>query len=295
MPFAIPDWILELHRDLEQRGALDPLGTARLIDEGARLRGVAAVRDGLTVSLSRPFQVAEHAPEHSPAIYELQARIRHEDRVVLARDRLIVDNHGYPNTHLDSLNHVGLDGTWHDGSAADVDLPTSYIAGWAQHGLITRGVFLDVASIRETGWIQPGNPVTREDLAAAEARAGVTLEPGDAALLCMGRDEFEASGTSYEALTARPQALPGVGEDGLRWLAERGCSMLLWDFLEASEARLVGHLLIWGIGLLLIDNCDFRSCRKAMQGREKLAGLLCVAPLWIPSATGCLVNPQMLL
>ncbi len=139
MPFTVPDWILELHRGLEEIGALDPLGTARLIDVDARLRGVAAVRDGLTVSLSRPFQIAEHAPEQSPAVYELQARIRHDDRVVLARDRLIVDNHGYPNTHLDSLNHVGLDGTWHDGSPADVDLPTSYIAGWAQHGLMTRG------------------------------------------------------------------------------------------------------------------------------------------------------------
>jgi len=69
---------------------------------------------------------------------------------------------------------------------------------------------------------------------------------------------------------------------------------LLWDFLEASEAWLVGHLLIWAIGLVLVDNTDFTECRRVMQGRELQAGLVSVAPLRMPSATGCLVNPLLL-
>src|SRR3954470_6683166 len=113
---VVPEWVEQLHRELESRGEISALGTARLIDNEARLRAVSTVRDGITVSLSRPLQVAEHAPEHSPSRYELQATSRSLGRLILARDRLIVDNHGYPNTHLDGLNHIGLDETWHDGS-----------------------------------------------------------------------------------------------------------------------------------------------------------------------------------
>jgi len=292
--FAVPDWIETLHRSWQERHRGEVLGSARLIDEAARLRAVSSVVSGKVVSLSRPLQVARFDTPERTSRYHLEQSIRQVDRMVLARDRLTVDNHGYPNTHLDGLNHIGVDGTWCDGSPASLDGSTSSIKEWAEHGLITRGVFIDVASGRDGGWVEPGRPVTAGELAAAERRAGVDIEPGDAVLLRMGRDRYEADGRLYEAFTIGAGPTPGIGEDGIRWLADRQPSMLLWDFLEASESPLIAHMLIWAVGLLLVDNCDFALCCSALQNREHQAGLVAIAPLRLARATGCPVNPLFL-
>src|SRR6266446_3145490 len=46
----------------------------------------------------------------------------------------------------------------------------------------------------ETEWADPAKPVSGEDIDSALAVAGVTFEPGDALLLYMGRDKYEAAG-----------------------------------------------------------------------------------------------------
>jgi kynurenine formamidase len=176
-----------------------------------------------------------------------------------------------------------------------LETSASSIADWAEHGLVTRGVFLDVAAARGAPWIAPGEPVTNDDLLRAQDRAGVGLEPGDAVLLCMGRDQYEADERPYEALIGGSAPVPGIGEEGIRWLAEHRPGILLWDFLEASESPLVAHMLIWAVGLPLVDNCDFRACRDAMKHRRIQTGLVSVAPLRIQLATGCPVNPLLLL
>jgi kynurenine formamidase len=86
---------------------------------------------------------------------------------------------------------------------------------------------------------------------------------------------------------------PGLGEGGVRWLSERNVAALLWDFMEASEAPYLGHLLIWAQGLAVVDNCDFAACRRLVQEKREAAGLLCVSPLRVAGATGCLVNPLL--
>ena len=55
------------------------------------------------------------------------------------------------------------------------------------------------------------------------------------------------------------------------------------------------HSLIWAIGLVLIDNCDFGAARAALAAAAKGTGLLVVAPLRIPGGTGCMVNPLLLI
>jgi hypothetical protein len=69
---------------------------------------------------------------------------------------------------------------------------------------------------------------------------------------------------------------------------------LCWDFLDAvhvSEPSIPVHLLIWAIGLLLVDNCDLRPAVDATRESGSVFGGLVVAPPPIPRATGCLVGP----
>ena len=106
-------------------------------------------------------------------------------------------------------------------------------------------------------------PVSGDDLDAAIAAAGVTFEPGDALLLRMGRDAYEAAGHVYASSVGDPPP-PGIGWSGAEWIADHHASIVGWDFLDSShpsEPPGAVHSLIWAIGLVLIDNCDYGAAR----------------------------------
>jgi kynurenine formamidase len=77
------------------------------------------------------------------------------------------------------------------------------------------------------------SPVEADELDAAVAAGDIDLQPGDAVLIYMGRDAFEASGRTYGPIGDHPDGRPGLGHSGARWLAEHKISILCWDFLDA--------------------------------------------------------------
>lgn len=254
-PTEFPAW-LERLRAQAPFGPEDRAGTANRIDARARARGIAS----------------------------------------LTTDHLEIDCHGLHSTHLDALNHIGRHGTWYGGWAID-DPRGPSLADLADAGIVTRAVFADVPAVRGTAWVDPASPVTGDDIDAALAAAGVAFEPGDALLLRMGRDAWEDAGNLYTSMGGDPLP-PGAGVEAARWIADHGVSVLGWDFLDSGHpAQPPGavHMLIWAIGLVLIDNCDFAAARAALAAAGKATGLLVVAPLRIPGATGCTVNPLLLL
>jgi hypothetical protein len=112
-------------------------------------------------------------------------------------------------------------------------------------------------------------------------------------LLDMGRDRFEAAGNAYGG-----SRRPGLGQDGARWIADHGVSVLCWDFLDANhpdEPRITGHGLNWAIGLVLVDNCSFAGLGEAARSTGRGEGALVFGVLPMPGATGCNVNPVVLL
>jgi kynurenine formamidase len=194
-----------------------------------------------------------------------------------------------------SINHLSLDRTWYCGwEVDDADGPS--IGHLADHGLVTRGVVVDVPAARGTEWADPAHPVTGNDIDAALGRTGVEFEPGDALLLYMGRDRWEAAGKRYEG-TRSPWPVPGPGWSAARWMADHGVSILAWDFLDTNhpdEPQAPVHLLIWGIGLILIDNCELSAAATAARASGRITGQLVVAPVAVPGGTGCIVRPLLI-
>lgn len=279
----------------ELRTGAHPRGTLGHVDEAARRRGASAVRTGDCVSLARPLTTAAG---DEPPKFQLTAEFERQDRLLVGFDRIEVTQHGVDHTHLDAWNHYGLDGSFFPGVDAASPEDAS-VAPWAAAGVVTRGVLLDVTAVRGTAWVQPDRPVTTADLDAALARSGGELSPGDAALVYMGRDRFEAAGNRYPT---RPEAVgsgsprPGMGVDAAEWIARRRVSVVCWDFLDAvSDTEPPGgvHLLIWAIGLGLVDNCDLGPARDALTASDRHDGLLVLSPLRMPGATASLVNPLL--
>ncbi len=120
-------------------------------------------------------------------------------------------------THIDALNHFGLNGEIYNGFAADQHLGDR---GWRKAGaetippIVARGVLIDVAAAKGLDELPPGYRVAADDLRAALRRQAVELEPGDVALIRTGRMRKYAEGAAFAT------EAPGLGLDAARYLVE---------------------------------------------------------------------------
>jgi kynurenine formamidase len=288
LPAGYLAWLRELAAD-QRFGSGDRLGTVNLIDAAARARARDAIRTGDPVSLARPLTEGPSQRRDGRPAFALEV-FRADGPIGAGTDHLELDCHGRLNTHIDGLNHMGIDGTWYGGWRMD-DVGAPSIIEFARDGIITRAVHADVAAARGTPWVDADEPVTGADIDRALETTGVTFESGDALVLDMGRDRFEAEGHALPA-----DRWPGLGADGARWIVEHGVSVLCWDFLDAlhpDEPLAPVHMLNWAIGLVLVDNCD-HSRLRAVLGPDRATGALVVSPLPIDGATGNNVNPIVL-
>jgi len=127
-------------------------------------------------------------------------------------------------THIDALNHFGLDGKiWNGFSAAE----HAGDRGWQVAGaenippIIARGVMIDVAAAKGIDVLPEGYRVTRNDLKKALTRQETELRKGDVVLIRTGRMQRYADAEAY---MANP---PGMGLEAARFLVEENGAMIV--------------------------------------------------------------------
>ena len=106
-----------------------------------------------------------------------------------AKDYIGVDYHNDGHSHIDALCHVAFDGELYNGRAVDSVTSEGAAADTIEavkHGLVGRGVLLDMPRLRGLPWLEPGEHVFREDLESAEREQGVTVARGDILLVRTG-------------------------------------------------------------------------------------------------------------
>jgi kynurenine formamidase len=127
-------------------------------------------------------------------------------------------------THIDALNHFGLNGKIWNGFEAREHLGDR---GWKKTGaetlppVIARGVLIDVAAARGLDMLPPGYRVRKADLQAALTRQGIKLRQGDVVLIRTGRMKL------YETAEAYMDNPPGMSLDAARFLIEEGGAMMV--------------------------------------------------------------------
>jgi len=127
-------------------------------------------------------------------------------------------------THIDALNHFGLDGKiWNGFSAAE----HAGDRGWQVAGaenippIIARGVMIDVAAAKALDMLPDGYRVTRSDLKKALTRQKTKLRKGDVVLIRTGRMQ------SYPDADAYMTNSPGMGLAAARFLVEENGAMIV--------------------------------------------------------------------
>jgi kynurenine formamidase len=167
----------------------------------------------------------------------------------------------------------------------------------AKDGIVTRGVLLDVARMKQRDWLDAGEAVFSQDLEEAERAQGVTVETGDALLLRLG--------WYRRRLTQGPPTTPsrpGLHAEALPWLRERGVSLLAsdasHDVIPSGYDRLslpMHQIGIVAMGLWLLDACNFEDLAQACAESNNWTFAFMVAPLQITGGTSSPVNPLAVL
>lgn len=266
----------------------DQRGTLNLITSAKRQQAMQLGRQGRLVSLARDL------PQRAPVDYQmLYPGTRPCSDVSMDYFGLVF--HGTFVTHMDALCHVSYQGKLYNGRPFDEHL-SSTGASWGSldpwfDGVTTRGILLDVAAGRDEGYVVTGKPVSPDDLDAAAARAGLTVEPGDVVVLRSGRALYEAAiGQPYPSAPR-----PGLHIACLEWLRAHDIAALAWDMHDEQPVGYgLGfgvHLAIPILGLCLIDNTYPERLVSACAEEGRNEFLFTATPLRILGGTGCPVHP----
>ncbi len=257
------------------------------------------VRRGVrTIDLGRPMFVGMPQSPNHPAYWHTLPR-RHGDLVradggSAANDMIVTGTH--VGTHIDALAHVSQHGRLHGGQdAAEAGAGGRFMA----HGvhtiepMVRRGVLLDIPAALGRPGCEPGYEISRADLDAAEELAGVRVGPGDVVLVRSGWGRrFDESAMAY---VGKETGVPGVGEAGARWLAERevhaaGADTIAFERLAPGDghSRLPAHrVLLVDSGIYIVETLALEEIAQA----QLYEFTLVLIPLNLVGATGSPVRP----
>jgi kynurenine formamidase len=314
MAMAIPTeaQVLEWFESLSNWGRWgddDQLGCLNLITPEKRRQAAALVQEGIPVSGARPI-TTEMAPDIS---YQVQRYMvdSGEGRDTDSPERKVSRRgaaefvgmvfHGQTITHIDALSHYSWEGTLYNGKPASMitsrEGAQTHSIEPTSDGIVSRGVLLDIARVRDVPWLTADDPVMPEDLEEAERQQGVRVEEGDILLVRTGnyRRRLEQGGlpASEPSVACQVACAP--------WFRDRGVAMLGTDTsndVRPSQYPNIGSPLhtmcLVTMGLWLIDNANLEEIAQACAQRSRYEFMLTLGPLRLRNITGSPVNPVAL-
>lgn len=236
----------------------DSVGLMRFVTPEVTLRASSLIRSGQVFALDLPLGF------YDPPLFE-RPPLRVETRVgrnALGLDENYQDFNPQAGSQWDALSHVAYDtDTFFAGATLD-DVLTRGRAGishWAERGLATRGVLLDLARGASAAGrpFDPGSPYafTVDDLEAARLAAGIEFRLGDVIVVRTGftdwyrgldpdersviadRTRLTAAGVEHtEAMARYLWNSHGVG------IASDSPSVEVWPMDHSAEAHPFGVL-----------------------------------------------------
>jgi kynurenine formamidase len=217
-----------------------------------------------------------------------------------ATDFLGMQFHGDCHTHIDALCHIAYRGKLYNGRSAETVTSRGAlnldITAYA-HGIVGRGVLIDVPRHRGIKWLEPGEAVTREEIEAVEAAEGVRLEEGDIMVFRTGhhrrRLELGAWDVGYTG-----EGRAGLDPYSLILLHERRVAVFLPDGDgevvpgPMEEIQYPIHpLQVAAMGMVVADSLQFEDLAQICEQEGRWEFMVGIAPLRLPKATGSPFNP----
>lgn len=284
-------------------GDEDELGTLNYLTPHHIRHAASLVRSGRSVSMAVPINKVAGPDNPRPAAhYMVQNYDIHleQGEPQFCTDFLASEFHGDCHTHIDALCHIAYKGKLYNGKP--VSSVTSHgpllqdITAYA-HGIVGRGVLLDIPRLRGVEWLEPGEAVNRQELEAAEEAQGVRLGEGDIFVFRTGhhrrRLELGPWNNGYDG-----DGKAGLQADSILLLHERKVAAFFPDGDgETVPSNVEGvaypiHALqIAAMGMVCADSLQFEELVKVCEETDRWEFMVVASPLRLPGGTGSLFNP----
>jgi kynurenine formamidase len=304
--------VLELahrHRNWGRWGPDDQLGTVNFIDEDCTRHAAALVRRGHVISCAFPYD--SNGPQNggfgrvNPIHVMLQDG---GDAACGAQDHLAglryADDAIYMplqcGTQWDALSHIFYDGQMYNGYEQErVNSSGATVCGIEQMAdkIATRGVLLDIPRHRGVEWVEPGDGIGGDELAACAEAAGITPTRGDMVLVRTGALTMMRTTGSWGTYAGGDA--PGLNLSAAAWLCENEVSGVATDTWgmevrpnECPDLFQPLHVvLIVNAGMLVGEIFDFDPLADDCEQDGVYEFLFVAPPLPFTGAVGSPLNP----
>ena len=286
-------------------GPDDQRGTLNLITPEAARRGAAAVRTGESFSLAIPFD--QTGPQWDAN--NMPDRVNPELKTYAVNVAFTGDPADFTTTddsfrmgsqaatHLDALAHVGYEGKlWNDTPDSVVTKDGAAQLGIEHDGPIaTRGVLLDIARLKGVDHFEENYAITGDDLDAAAAAGGVTVEPGDAVLVRTGHMHYLRLGDRLKY----SMPAPGLSTKSIAWMRDHDVALVATDNItfevypcEDANIFMPVHMIqLRDMGLAQGQNWHLDDLAASCAADGQIDFLLVATPLPLTGAAGAPVAP----
>jgi kynurenine formamidase len=282
-------------------GPDDNLGTLNYLTPDRVAAGARTIRSGRTVTLSLPVNTVAGPDNPQPAIHYMSAG--HDDDIEsgglrFATDFLGIEFHGNCHSHIDALCHVSYQGQLYNGvpaSSVTTAGATVQAIDDYRHGIVGRGVMLDIPRLRGVPWLELGEAVTAEELEAAERSQGVRLKEGDVFIFRTGEHRRRLELGAWDA---DEEGRAGLHPTALRLLANRRVAVFAPDGDGEALPSPVGGirypihpLQIVAMGMAAMDSLQFEDLAAVCEEEQRWEFFFVAAPLRLRAGTGSPINP----
>lgn len=293
-------------------GADDEVGALNFLTRQEVLRGVRAVTQGkvftLQIQMGHPDgdpvwpgrKESQRANVVDEGVYLAGKGPQYPGGLHYADDVMFLYLQG--STQYDALGHVWCDGKLYNGYDARTTMggmSKASVLPIAERGIVGRGVLIDMARHRGKAVLDPGETFGHEDLLAAAAAQGVTIEKHDVLIVRTGwigsfyhrdRTEFYKNfvepGLTYSpALVAWFQAMeiPNLATDTI-------ANEVTVD--PVSGVALPLHVaLMSNLGVTFTEICSLDALARDCAADGQWSFLYAAAPLKVVGGSGAPVNP----
>ncbi len=219
-------------------GSEDEIGTLNMMNNESRLSVLSSIRSGRVYDLSVDYFVGMpsfHSLGDPPYQYWLThtphgtivdnpnglgEKMNH--KVSYTGDAISMYTH--MGTHIDALNHFGLNGKIWNGYTPEKHLGDK---GWLKTGaetippIIARGVLIDIPAYKGVRSLPQNYRVNADDLRGALKKQNTVLQHGDVVLIRTGQAIHYHNAKEYL------HQYPGINLEAVKWLVEDRQIMLL--------------------------------------------------------------------
>ncbi|MGH1523949.1 cyclase family protein [Leifsonia sp. L25] len=308
----------EAYRNWGRWGEDDVLGTLNFIDESARTRAAALVREGVAVSLSQSFDM--NGPQKG-----WRRRTNPVHTMLDTGTDAERGNQGFPHglggaddviamplqcsTQWDGLGHIFDHGyAWNGRRAGDVVTSDGDLVTGIEHAasvIVSRGVLLDLGRhLRpQTGELEDGYAITADDLRSCVEAQGATSSVGTGDIVLVRTGQLARVRRDGWGEYAGGPA-PGLSLTTAGWLHDTEIAAIAtdtWGFevrpneFDVPAFQPLHQVVIPNLGLTIGEMWDLEELATECRRLGRYDFLLSAPPLPITAAVGSPINPIALL